>query len=85
MFFYLSAKHLPIADITAIQFLRPIFAAVVAAVVLGEALRGNRVLAIGLGVIGAAIIIRPGIVDVNNGVLYVLGLVAVQSFNPINR
>jgi drug/metabolite transporter (DMT)-like permease len=85
VFFYLSAKHLPIADITAIHFSRPIFAAVVAAIVLGEALRGSRVLAIGLGIIGAAIIIRPGIIDVNIGVLYVLGLVAVQSFNPINR
>jgi drug/metabolite transporter (DMT)-like permease len=85
VFFYLSAKHLPIADITAIHFSRPIFAAVVAAVVLGEALTGNRILAIGLGIVGAAIIIRPGIIDINIGVLYVLGLVAVQSFNPINR
>lgn len=85
VFFYLSAKHLPIADITAIHFSRPIFAAVVAAIVLGEALRGSRILAIGLGIVGATIIIRPGIIDVNIGVLYVLGLVAVQSFNPINR
>ena len=83
--FYFSAKHLPIADITAIHFSRPIFAAVVAAVVLGEALRGSRVLAIVLGVVGAAIIIRPGYVEPNIGVLYVLGVVAIQSWNPINR
>lgn len=83
--FYLSAMHLPIADITAIHLSRPIFAALVAAVVLGEVLRRNRVLAIGLGLIGAAIIIRPGYVELNIGVVYVLGVVAVQSWNPINR
>ena len=66
-------KHLPIANITAIHFSRPIFAAVVAAIVLGEPLRGSRIPAIGLGIVGAAIIIRPGIIDVNIGVLYVLG------------
>ena len=49
------------------------FAAVVAAIVLGEPLRGSRIPAIGLGIVGAVIIIRPGIIDVNIGVLYVLG------------
>jgi len=60
-------------------------AALVAAVVLGETLRGGRVVAILAGLIGAAIIIRPGMVTLNVGVLYVLGVVAVQSWNPINR
>ena len=83
--FYLSARHLPIADITAIHLSRPIFAAVVAVIVLGEALSRSRVLAIALGLIGAAIIIRPGQVELNVGVIYVLGVVAVQSWNPINR
>ena len=84
-FFYLAAKELPVADITAIHFVRPVFAALVAAIVLREALRGSRVTAIIAGLIGAATIIRPGIVDVNVGVLFVLGAVAVQSWNPINR
>ena len=83
--FYLSAKHLPIADITAIHLSRPICAALVAAVVLDEALRRNRLLAIGLGLVGAAIVIRPDQVAFNIGVVYVLGVVAVQSWNPINR
>lgn len=85
MFFYLAAQELPIADITAIHFLRPVFAAVLAALVLGEVWRGSRVGAIVAGVIGATIIIRPGLVELNVGVLYVLGVVAVQSWNPINR
>ena len=85
VFFYLAAQKLPIADITAIHFLRPVFAAVVAAIVLGEAWRGSRIGAIVAGVIGAAIIIRPGFIELNMGVFYVLGVVAVQSWNPINR
>jgi len=83
--FYFAAKHLPIADITAIHFSRPLFAALVAAAVLGETLRGGRTVAIVAGVVGAAIVIRPGMVALNVGVLYVLGVVAVQSWNPINR
>jgi len=84
-FFYLSAKHLPIADITAIHFTRPIFAAVLAAVILREAIRGSRMIAIVAGLVGAAVIVRPGLVELNIGVLYVFGVVAVQSWNPINR
>lgn len=85
VFFYLAAQELPVADITAIHFLRPVLAAVLAAVVLGEAWRGSRIGAIAAGLVGAAIIIRPGLVEINIGVLYVLCVVAVQSWNPINR
>lgn len=85
VFFYLAATELPVADITAIHFIRPVFAAIVAAVVLREALSGSRIVAIAGGLIGAAIIVRPGLVDINIGVLFVLGAVAVQSWNPINR
>ncbi len=83
--FYFAAKHLPIADITAIHFSRPLFAAIVAAIVLSETLRGGRIVAVAAGLFGAAIIIRPGMVELNVGVLYVLGVVVVQSWNPINR
>ncbi len=84
-FFYLSAKYLPIADITAIHFTRPIFASVLAAIVLREAIGGNRMTAIIFGFLGAIIIVRPGLVELNIGVIYVLGVVVVQSWNPINR
>ncbi len=59
--FYFAAKHMPIADITAIHFVRPIFASIVAAIVLGEALSGNRIAALVLGVAGAAIIFDLGL------------------------
>lgn len=83
--FYFAAQHMPLADITAIHFARPIFAAILAAFFLGEALRGSRATAIIAGLIGAAIIVRPGLIDLNVGVLFVFGVIAVQSWNPINR
>lgn len=83
--FYFAAKHMPIADITAIHFSRPFFAAIAAALILGEAIRGSRVLAIVIGAVGAAIIIRPGLVEFNIGMIFMIGVIAVQSWNPINR
>ena len=83
--FYFAAKYLPLADITAIHFTRPIFASILASIILGEVIRGSRAIAIVAGVIGATIIIRPGLVELNIGVLFVFGVVAVQSWNPINR
>ena len=83
--FYFAAKYMPIADITAIHFSRPIFAAILAAIVLKEGLKGPRAIAIIGGFIGAAIIIRPGLVEFNVGIFFVLGVVVVQTWNPINR
>ena len=83
--FYFAAKYMPIADITAIHFARPIFAAIMASLFLGEIIRGSRAIAIVAGLVGAAIIVRPGLVDLNIGVLFVFGVVAAQSWNPINR
>ena len=83
--FYFAATYMPLADITAIHFIRPIFAAIAAAIILREVLSGRRVLAFAMALVGAAIIIRPGYVEFNIGVLYVLGVIVVQSWNPINR
>ncbi|MBO37900.1 MAG: hypothetical protein CMM75_01815 [Rhodospirillaceae bacterium] len=83
--FYFAAKHMPIADITAIHFSRPIFAAILASIVLKEGLKGPRAIAIIGGFVGAAIIIRPGLVEFNVGIFFVLGVVLVQTWNPINR
>lgn len=83
--FYFATKFLPLAEIMAIHFARPIFAAIMASVFLGEVIRGSRAIAIIAGLIGAAIIVRPGLVELNVGVLFVFGVVAVQSWNPINR
>lgn len=83
--FYFAASYMPLADITAIHFIRPIFAAIAAAIILREVLSGRRMLAFAIALVGAAIIIRPGYVEFNIGILFVFGVIAVQSWNPINR
>ncbi len=46
VFMYFAAKYMPIADITAIHFSRPIFAAILATIVLKESIKGARGIAI---------------------------------------
>lgn len=83
--FFFAALLVPLADIMAFLFARPISAGIVAAIVLGEALTRSRILAILLGLAGALIIVRPGLVEFNPGVLFVLGTLALRSWNPLNR
>lgn len=83
--FFFAALLVPLADIMAFLFARPISAGIVAAIVLGEALTRSRILAILLRLAGALIIVRPGLVGFNPGVLFVLGTLALRSWNPLNR
>jgi drug/metabolite transporter (DMT)-like permease len=82
---YFAAARMPLADITAILFIRPIFVAMIAIVVLGEASRGRRWVAILVGIVGALIVVRPGFAVFDYAILFVFGTVAIQSWNPINR
>ena len=77
--FFFAALLVPLADIMAFLFARPISAGIVAAIVLGEALTRSRILAILLRLAGALIIVRPGLVGFNPGVLFVLGTLALRS------
>jgi drug/metabolite transporter (DMT)-like permease len=82
---YFAAARMPLADITAILFIRPIFVAMIAIVVLGEASHGRRWSAIAVGLAGGLIVVRPGFGTFDYAILFVLGTVAIQSWNPINR
>ena len=52
-----------LTELFALEFTMPIWAAILAALFLGERVTKIRVLAIGLGFAGVMVIIRPGIVD----------------------
>jgi S-adenosylmethionine uptake transporter len=82
---FFAASLMPLADITAILFIRPIFVAMIAIAVLGEVSRGRRWAAILLGLAGGLIVVRPGFAPFDYAILFVLGTVAIQSWNPINR
>lgn len=66
-----AATLLPLADLTAIGFTRPIIASLLAVVVLGEVMRARRWAATFVGFIGAMIVIRPGFAEVNPGLIYI--------------
>ena len=69
---FTAATMIPLGDIMAINFTRPIFAAIAAVVILGEVARLRRWVAIAAGFVGALLIIRPGFEEINPGVFLVL-------------
>ena len=72
LWFYAMAR-IPIAEVTAIGFISPIFVTVGAALFLGEALHKRRIAAVLIGFLGSMIILRPGFESVSLGQLAQLG------------
>lgn len=68
LWFYAMAR-IPIAQVTAIGYLAPIFVTIGAAFFLGEGLHMRRIFGVFAGLVGALIIIRPGFETVNTGQL----------------
>jgi len=75
--FFTALAMTPIARVTALSFTSPIFMAVLSVVVLGERMRVRRWAATILGFLGALIIIRPGLAEIDQGSMLVLGSAAV--------
>ncbi len=71
LWFY-AMTRLPIAEVTAMNYLAPIYVTVGAAIFLGEKLAARRIVAVCLGLVGAAIILRPGFREVSTGHLAML-------------
>jgi drug/metabolite transporter (DMT)-like permease len=55
-----AVSILPLANATALSFTSPLFGTVLAALVLSEVVRARRWAALGIGFVGALIILRPG-------------------------
>jgi len=70
--FYAIAT-ITLAEVTALEFMTPIWTVLMAAVFLGEGLSRYRLLAVTLGFIGTAIIVRPGFTTVELGTIAGLG------------
>ena len=54
-------SRIPLADVTAMNYMSPIYVTLGAAIFLGEPLALRRILAILLAIIGAFLILRPGL------------------------
>ena len=72
LWFYAMAR-VPIADVTAIGYLNPIVVTLGGALLLGEGFSWRRGLAIGVAMLGALVILRPGLREILPGHVAELG------------
>ncbi len=72
LWFYAMAR-IPIADVTAMNYLAPIYVTIGAALFLGERLAFRRIAAVLAALLGAFLILRPGFREVSTGHLAMLG------------
>jgi drug/metabolite transporter (DMT)-like permease len=59
LWFY-AMTRIPIAEVTAMNYLAPVYVSIGAALFLGERLAARRIAAVLIALIGAAVILRPG-------------------------
>jgi drug/metabolite transporter (DMT)-like permease len=70
--FFYALSITPLSEVTALGFTAPIFATVLAALLLGEVVRARRWTAIAIGFLGTMIILRPGFEAIGLGQILVL-------------
>ncbi len=73
IFWFYAMARIPLAEVTAIGYLNPVLVTVGAALFFGERFTRVRLLAFGVALIGAMIILRPGLREVSSGHLAQLG------------
>ncbi len=66
LWFY-AMTRITITEVTAMNYLAPIYITIGAALFLGERLATRRIIAIGVAFLGAMIILRPGFRELNDG------------------
>lgn len=76
LWFYAMAR-IPMAEVTALNYLNPVYVTLGAVLVFGEKLAARRILAIFAAVLGALLILRPGFRTVEPGHIAMLGTAAL--------
>ncbi len=72
LWFY-AMSRIALADVTALNYLSPIYVTIGAALFLGEALAVRRIVAIAVALVGMVIILRPGVREIEMGHLAMVG------------
>lgn len=72
LFWFLAITLIPIAEVTAINYLTPVFVMLGAALLLGERLAARRLIAAGVAILGILIVLRPGFREISPGHLSML-------------
>ena len=70
---FFAMTRIPLAEVTAMNYLVPVYVTLGAALFLGERLRLRRLVAVAAAILGALIILRPGIREVSTGHVAMLG------------
>ena len=70
---FFSMTQITIAEVTAMNYLSPIYVTLGAALLLGEKIAIRRIIAIGVALLGAIIILRPGFRELSPGHIAMLG------------
>ncbi|WP_353397531.1 DMT family transporter [Pseudophaeobacter arcticus] len=95
MLWFFAMTQIPLAEVTAMNYLSPIYVTLGAAVFLGEKLAARRIAAVVAALIGAVIILRPGFREISPGHIammftalafgasYLLAKFTVDDTNPV--
>jgi drug/metabolite transporter (DMT)-like permease len=76
LWFY-AMTRIPLAEVTAMNYLTPVYVTIGAAIFLGEKLAFRRIAAVGAALLGTLIILRPGFREISPGHLAMLGAAVV--------
>ena len=71
---FFAMTRIPIAEVTAMNYLTPVFVTVAAALFLGETLAFRRIIAVLCALLGAMIILRPGFRELSIGHIAMLAV-----------
>lgn len=77
MMWFFAMTQIPLAEVTAMNYLSPVYVTIGAAVFLGEKLAARRIAAVVVALVGAAIILRPGFREIGPGHMAMLVTTAV--------
>ncbi len=69
---FFAMSRIPMAEVTAMSYLSPVFVTIGAALFLGERLAARRMLAVFAALLGAMVVLRPGFRDLSSGHLAML-------------
>ncbi|RMH45249.1 MAG: DMT family transporter [Alphaproteobacteria bacterium] len=73
MLWFYAMTQIPIAEVTAMNYLSPVYVTLGAALFLGERLAFRRLAAVAAALVGALLILRPGFREISPGHLAMLG------------
>lgn len=73
MLWFYAMTRIPLAEVTALNYLSPVYVTIGAALFLGERLPPRRLAAVCLALVGAVAILRPGLREIDPGHVAMLG------------